>query len=60
MVQSILKSFGEEDRRFVFDELKACFLDLATNSVGLCVIKVLIARTFEKAQRQELIDIMIP
>lgn len=41
----MIKCFEESKRQFVFDEILERFVDLATNNCGLCVIKLIIAKT---------------
>lgn len=59
MIQNIIKCFDESKRQFVFDEIYEQFIELATNNCGLCVIKILIAKTFKTENRKKLMGKLI-
>ena len=44
----------------MFEEIIQDILDIATNSSGLCVIKVLIVRTTSKEERRLLLEKIVP
>ena len=45
VVQKVIICFDEEKRGFVFEEIMKEFIEVGTNSNGLCVIKKLISNT---------------
>lgn len=59
MVQNIIKCFDESKRQFVFDEIYEHFISLAVNNCGLCVIKILVAKTYRLENRKKLVGLLI-
>lgn len=59
MIQNIIKCFEEGKRQFVFDEIFDRFIELATNNCGLCVVKIIIAKTFKIENRKRLMTKLI-
>ena len=59
MIQNIIKCFDESKRQFVLDEILDHFIELATNNCGLCVIKILIAKTYKAENRKALMVILV-
>jgi hypothetical protein len=59
VIQNIIKCFDESKRQFVFDEILDHFIELATNNCGLCVIKILISKTFKTENRKALMVILV-
>lgn len=45
VIQKVIICFDETKRQFVFEEIMDKFLEVSTNSNGLCVIKKLISNT---------------
>ena len=45
MLEKIITSFGEDKRRYIFQQILLNFKDLATDKQGLCVLKKLIEFT---------------
>jgi RNA-binding protein YlmH len=43
----------------VFDEIYDKFIELATNNCGLCVVKIIIAKTFKYENRKKLMGKLI-
>lgn len=54
MIQNIIKCFEESKRQFVFDEIFEQFIELSKNNCGLCVIKILVAKTYKLENRKRL------
>lgn len=59
MIQNIIKCFEESKRQFIFDEIYESFVELSTNNCGLCVIKIIISKTFKQENRQRLMGKLI-
>jgi uncharacterized protein with ATP-grasp and redox domains len=43
----------------VFDEIYERFIELATNNCGLCVVKIIISKTFKVENRKRLMSKLI-
>jgi len=59
VVQAVIKSFQEDKRQFVFEEIYDQFIELSTNNCGLCVIKVIIAKTRNQSNREKLMEKLV-
>lgn len=59
MIQNIIKCFEESKRQFVFDEIFDQFVELSKNNCGLCVIKILVAKTYSADNRKRLMGKLI-
>eukprot|EP00350_Pseudokeronopsis_sp_OXSARD2_P002628 CAMPEP_0170541078 /NCGR_PEP_ID=MMETSP0211-20121228/916_1 /TAXON_ID=311385 /ORGANISM="Pseudokeronopsis sp., Strain OXSARD2" /LENGTH=76 /DNA_ID=CAMNT_0010843685 /DNA_START=2125 /DNA_END=2355 /DNA_ORIENTATION=- len=42
VVQKLITSYDEQERNFIFQEVYDNFMEIATNTNGLCVIKKLV------------------
>lgn len=55
IIQKVITSFTEENRQFIFEEVKEAFLSVSKTSHGLCVIKKLVANTSAPENRMSLV-----
>ncbi len=55
MIEKIIKTFPEDKRQYVFDNICDNFKELATNKQGLCVMKKLIEFTKNKNSQKIII-----
>lgn len=56
VIQILIKCFDEPKRQFVFEEINERFIELSMNNHGLCVVKLIVAKTSIHENRVRLME----
>jgi len=56
VVQKLITSYDEQERNFIFQEVYDNFMEIATNTNGLCVIKKLVTWSYKTEQGDKLMQ----
>jgi len=59
MIQKIIKTFSEQRREYIFENILTNFYELATDKQGLCVMKKLIECTHKAESQKKIVNKII-